>query len=191
MTASDLTSPGVTPPRPPAGAVGDQRHDPLAPVRDALLERARRDADAMLRAADADAAAVLATARDQAAAIHEEARSRGRADAAAVLAAERARGAREARAVVLGARRAAHDALRAAGREAVGTLRDDPGYPAFLDALRRRIAAELGPEAVVTEHPRGGLVGECDGRRVEYTLDCLADTVVDGLGPVIEEAWSS
>lgn len=164
--------------------------DPLAPVRAALLERARADADAVLSDADAAAVAVRTQAQEEAEAVLSAARALGCADAAAVLAGERARAARTSRGIVLAAQRAAYDQLRRRARDAVSDLRNDPGYPAVLAALRDRVVRDLGPDAVVTEDERGGVVGECAGRTVRYTLDDLADAVVERLGSDLGGLWS-
>jgi vacuolar-type H+-ATPase subunit E/Vma4 len=159
-------------------------------LREALLSRARADAAATLAAADTSSAEAMTEAQHEADAILAEARATGRADAAVVLAGERARAARTARGVILAAQREAYEAMRRRARDAVSGLRDDPSYPALLEALRRRARLELGPEAVLREHPRGGVVGEGAGRRVEYTLDDLADEVVDRLGPELDGVWA-
>lgn len=169
----------------------DVQADRLSAVRAALLEHARRDASATLADADAMAAAVVARATSEAAAIVAEARSRGEADGADVLAADRARVAREARGVVLAERRAAYDALRQRARDVVSGLREDSSYPALLEALRQRVVRELGADATLREHERGGIVGESPGRRVVYTLDDLADGIVDQLGDDLDELWAS
>ena len=173
-------------PGPPA----EIRTDPLAPLREALLSRARADAAATLAAADASAAETMAEAQQQVDAMLAEARDTGRADAAVVLAGERARAARTARGIVLAAQREAYEAMRHRARDAVSGLRGDPLYPALLEALRRRARVDLGPEAVLCEHPRGGVIGEGAGRRVEYTLDDLADGIVDRLGAELDGVWA-
>src|SRR5512145_470506 len=86
--------------------------DALAPVREALLRRAREDAQRLLADADQAAAATLAAARHEAAEIRAAARAQGEADAGSVLAGERARLRRRARAMTLGAQGAAYEQLR-------------------------------------------------------------------------------
>ena len=173
-------------PAPPA----QTRTDPLAPLREALLSRARADAAATLAEADADVAATLGGARQEADALLAEARATGRADAAVVLAGERARAARTARGVVLATQSAAYEGMRQRARDAVSGLRGDPSYAGLLEALRERVRRDLGPEATLDEHARGGIVGEAGGRRVEYTLDDLADDIVDRLGVELDGVWS-
>ncbi|MGZ4544935.1 MAG: hypothetical protein ACXVXT_06045 [Blastococcus sp.] len=162
----------------------------LAPVRAALLARAHAAADAVLAEADADAEAALAEARQQAAALLADARARGERDAATADARERAHARREARTTVLGAQRAAYEDLRRRGHEAARALRTGPGYPALLAHLTARARAELGPTAVVREHPDGGVVAEAPGRRLDATLAALADRALDGLGPDVQGLWA-
>ncbi len=169
----------------------ETRVDSLSSVRDALLAQAHRDAAAVLSDADAAVAATMDAARAEAAALRAQARERGELDAAAILAGERAKTARRVRQIVLAQRQIAYESLRRRARDAVSELRHDPSYPALLDALRERVTRELGPEAHLWEHERGGIVGEAEGRSVQYTLDDLADLVVDELGPELEELWSA
>jgi len=149
--------------------------DPLAPVRAALLARARRDAQRLLTAAVEDAAAVLDAAGDEVLRIRDQAHAEATEYVASVLASQRARARREARTIVLRAQRAAYDQLLRRAREAVRQLRDDPGYPALLDRLAAMARAELGPDATVREHAHGGVVAEAGGRRISFTLPALAD----------------
>ena len=69
-------------------------------------------------------------------------------------------------------------------------LRSDPTYTVLLDRLRERAREALGPGALIREHDRGGVVAEAGTRRVEYTLDGLADSCLDRLGVQVEELWS-
>ncbi|HEV7187335.1 MAG TPA: V-type ATP synthase subunit E family protein [Blastococcus sp.] len=161
----------------------------LAPVREGLLAQARADADATLAAADADAAVVVATAREQAATILDEARTRGERDAAVLEARERARGRREARSAVLQAQRDAYEELRRTARAAARQLRADPRYPDLVAALTERARVELGPGATVHEHPDGGVVAAAAGRRLDGSLEALADRALTGLGPDVQGLW--
>ena len=168
----------------------ETRVDPLSSVSEALLAHAHRDAAAVLSDADASVAATLDAARAEAAALRADARERGELDGAAILAGERAKAARQARSLVLAQRHAAYESLRRRARDAVSELRHDPSYPALQDALRERATRELGPDARLWEHERGGTVGEVEGRRVPYALDDLADVAVDQLGADVEDLWS-
>ena len=161
----------------------------LDPVRSALLGAAMAEAEAVVSAAERDAAAVLAAARSRAAAVLAAATAAGRADAAARTARERSLARRTRRTAELTAQSAARDELRARVRAAV---RDLPAScPDLHDRLAERIRAELGPAAVLGGTSDGGLAGEVPGRRLELSLDALADLAVDGLGPDVERLWTS
>lgn len=162
----------------------------LAPLREALLARARQQAEATLAAADADVRTTIDEARADAESLLAQARTIGEQEAAGVLAAQRAQAVRQARAVVLGARRAAFDDLHEQARIAVRTLRDDPDYPEVLATLRDRLRTELGPDATIREHDGGGVVGQEGGRTLAFTLDDLADRIVDGFDAEVERLWS-
>lgn len=149
--------------------------DALAPVREALLGLARRDAQSMIAEADANVAATLADAARQVEQIRSAARSEAAVDAAALLAVERARANREARAVELRARRTAYDELVRRAREAVRELSDDPGVQDRLAGLAR---GDLGPTATVHPNPDGGVTAHAGERRVTYPLTALADAAV-------------
>jgi vacuolar-type H+-ATPase subunit E/Vma4 len=164
--------------------------DPLAPVREALLARARAEADTLLTAADATVAAALDSARADAEALLRQARSQGEADAAGVLADERTRTRRRARTVVLTAERQAHDELRRRVRTGVAALADDPGYAAVRTALGERARSALGAGATVRDDRAGGLVAEAGDRQVAYRLADLAVLAVDELGPDVEGLWA-
>jgi len=165
--------------------------DPLAPVREELLARARAEAERAVAAADADAAATLAAAHSEADAIRDAARAEGESNAATVLAAERSRARRQARAVVLAAQREAYDELRSQVVQALSALRDDPAYRPWRDRLAAHARTVLGADAVLSEPPEGGVLGEVNGRRALYTLVGLADHVIDTMGADIEGLWSS
>jgi vacuolar-type H+-ATPase subunit E/Vma4 len=164
--------------------------DPLAPVREALAERARSEAERTLRQADADGAAIRGRAQEEVERILAAARAQGEEDARALIVAESARARRRARAVVLGAQRAAYEDMRAGVREAVRDLRNDPAYRAWRDRLVERARRTLGEDARMSEHPDGGVSAQAGARRVEYTLAGLAGQVVEGLGHELDGLWS-
>jgi vacuolar-type H+-ATPase subunit E/Vma4 len=167
-----------------------RERDPLAPVRDALRAAAERDAARAVAAGRADAEAALSSAARAADELRSRARAEGAADGRRVLEAARARAARRARATVLRAQGEVHAELRREVRAAAARLREDPGYP----ALRQRLVAEavstLGPEAIVTESPAGGVVAEAPGRRADLTLPALADRLVDSMGAEVVGVWA-
>lgn len=165
------------------------RLDPLDPVREALLTRARAEADRLLAEADEEASGTIARAMVDADGIRGAARAQGEADAAGVLVSERARARRRARAAVLAAQHDAYEELRARVLRDLPALRADPAYGAWRDRLCGRVKAVLGADARVAESPEGGVVGELVGRRVEYTLAGLADQTLDALGVDVEGLW--
>ncbi|GAA0815704.1 hypothetical protein [Spirilliplanes yamanashiensis] len=153
----------------------------LGPVRAALVRRARAEAARLRAAAAAEAAERLAAARARAAEITAEAERGGQADAETLGAATVAAAGRDARRLALAAQRRAWDGLRAAVRRQLTV-------PGSREALAARVVAALGPAATLTEIP-GGVAGEVPGRRVELTLDALADEAVGRLGPAVAELW--
>lgn len=159
----------------PSAPVVVAESEALAPVREALLALARRDAQAVIAEADADASATLAEAARQAEQIRSAAQSEAATAAAALLAVEQARINRESRAVELRARRAAYEELVRRAHEAVRDLSDDPG---LLDRLAALARGELGPTATVHRNPDGGVTAQAGGRRVSYPLTALADDAV-------------
>lgn len=164
--------------------------DPLAPVRDFLLARARDDAERRRGDAAAEADAVLAQARQQAAAILAEAAEQGAAKGAEVTAAAQAAAARRTRGLLLAAQRQAYEALRQRSRAAARALREDPGYPALRRRLARRAREWVGRGAIVTDTPDGGVIAEAPGRRVDCSLGTLAGRAVDALGAEVEGLWA-
>jgi vacuolar-type H+-ATPase subunit E/Vma4 len=164
--------------------------DPLAPLRQALLAAAERDAALAVAAADAEAEATRRDAAQEAEAIRREARTQGEADGREVLVAERARARRRARATVLSAQGDAYSTLRDDARAAVMAVRDDPDYPALRDRLAAQATAMVGAGATVTESADGGVVAEAPGRRAALTLTALADQVLDTLGLDLETLWT-
>jgi vacuolar-type H+-ATPase subunit E/Vma4 len=152
--------------------------DALAPVREALLGLARRDADRVLAVADADARSTLARAAGEVEQITTTARAEAAYDAAELMAAERARAGRESRAVELRAQRAAYDALVRRAQEAVRALADEADVHERLAGLAR---ARLGADAVVLRTPDGGVTAELGGRRISFDLAALADQAVADL----------
>lgn len=162
----------------------------LAPVRQALLARATADADHLLQAVDADVDVQTAQAAADAEQLLAEARRQGLADAALVASLEGSRARREARATLLAAQREVYDQLRQQAQQAVLRLRDDPDYPQLRAELVRQAQAALGPQAVVTDHPLGGVVAEAAGRHVDLSLPALTDRAVAGLGRRLEDLWT-
>jgi hypothetical protein len=153
----------------------------LRPVRDALLAAARREADQAWAQAESTAGLTLANAEETAAQIRKDAHARGVADCAEAVATERSRAGRQARTLVLNARVDEYRALRAAARETVAALRDDPDYPRIRQGLVDVVRSVLGTSADVREGECGGIVGEVPGRRADYSLAGFAERAVDAV----------
>ncbi|MGW2635202.1 hypothetical protein ACWC2K_38750, partial [Streptomyces chattanoogensis] len=122
-------------------------------------------------------------------AIVEDARRQG--EAAGTVAGRTAltRARRTARARELTVRREAYEELRLRATERVRALRHTADYASLLDRLGQRARRLLGPDAVVTEHPDGGVVAHASGRRVDCTLDALAARALDRIGTKAETLW--
>jgi hypothetical protein len=162
----------------------------LTPVREALEERAKRDAAHLMDRADAEIGEQLELARSRAAEILGQAREQGESDAAAYLAAERSRIRGNARRVQLAQRRAVYDRLLESSTEAVVRLREEPGYPGLLSRLSALARQVLGDAPVLSEARSGGLIATAGRRRLDLSLPELADRAVVRLGADVEELWS-
>jgi vacuolar-type H+-ATPase subunit E/Vma4 len=157
----------------------------LAPVRKALLRRARAEADHLRAGAARDRDRLLGDARRRAEEIRHDAEREGRAAGAAAAAADVAAAGRAARQIVFDARRRAyHDLVR----EVAGRLGRWMSDPAVVAALRAGITDALAPGAVV--HADGeALTGTNGGRRIEVSPAGLADAAVRRLGSDVERLW--
>jgi vacuolar-type H+-ATPase subunit H len=168
-----------------------RRQAALAPVRDAMLRRAAARADLLVAEASREAQALLAQARKDAADAVLRAGQEGRAQAESLAVAERNRGRHDARAILLGTELRARDELAGRIRAAVRGLRDQPGYPEFLDRLAGLAQRAAGPRATVSEHPDGGVIARAPGVLVDCSLPRLAERAIDLLGPRIRELYAS
>ncbi len=156
----------------------------LAPVREALLDRARDDAERCLADAGAESAKLLDQARADAAEQLAAARASGAADADELADAELSRTRVTARGVVLSTQREAYEELR---RRAIASLRDRAELRPVLAA---RATAALGGRPTVRDAAGGGVTGERDGRWVDCTVAALVDHALDELAGHIPELWS-
>lgn len=161
----------------------------LAPVRQAMLDRARADADALLEAATAETAQTLQRATSDAASEVSAATETGATEAAAALAGDRARLRRQAREVILRAQRAAYDDLRTEAGAAVRALRDDPDYPAMRARLVSLGRDLLGPSAQVDDAPDGGVLVRVGTRTAVLSLESVLDDVLTEMGPAVQRLW--
>jgi hypothetical protein len=163
----------------------------LAPVRRALRDAANRDAAEIRRRAESESGRVLADAASRALAIRSEAREQGTAEAAAAIAVERIRARHGARSVVLAAHRESYESLRAAARGAAADLRADADYPRLRETMVAAVRRTLGDDARVFDHPDGGLIGECAGRRIDFSLSGFADRAMDAIIADLDSTWLS
>lgn len=161
----------------------------LAPVRDALLTRARADAERTVGAARADAARLLEEADEEERRIRREARDRGVSQSRQEADATARRGRRQARHVVLTTRQEACERLRSEVLARLDAGRGDPSYASLLQQLSDRARAVLGADARVTEAPGGGVVAEVEGRRVDLGFPRLVDEAMAALGADLEGLW--
>jgi hypothetical protein len=162
----------------------------LAPVRAALLRRAREQAAEITAEARRQTAGALDRARRDAASQVARARDAGRAHAAPLAAALRAQGRRGARAALLGAQREAYEELRDRVRSSAASFRDGPGYDLLLERLRHDAGQAAGRGAVLTEAPAGGIIARAPGIVVDCSLPRLADAAVEALGDQVGWLWT-
>ena len=161
----------------------------LEPVQNALL------ADADIAAERVRAAAHAAVVRDVAEAEGEVTaavnRARQRSERASRARSEQALGQRrrEAHRHVLAEQEAIRGQFEQATESAFDALRDDPRYPALLDALERRARDQLGEQATLARDPvdMGGVVGTAGSRRVDYSLRALARRAAAALDEEVAE----
>ncbi|MGW5118571.1 hypothetical protein ACWEQ8_24505 [Streptomyces noursei] len=163
--------------------------DPLDPVRTALLRAAAEEAERLVSAARRDAEATLVAARSRSTAALRAARRQGEEEGSRAAAECLAHTRRAVRTGLLQERAEAYDALRRTVLRQVRLCRREPGYPAVRERLSEQVSRLLGPEATVTEHPLGGVIGRADGRTVDLSLDALALRVLEDAGAGIEALW--
>ncbi|MGZ4142683.1 MAG: V-type ATP synthase subunit E family protein [Actinomycetota bacterium] len=164
----------------------------IAPLRDALLERARADAARTRAEARAGAAARLEHASAESAEKIAAARAEGEGAADEEAARETSAARRRARELVLSAEREALDELRVRVRETILSARGRPEYEPLLERLAAMASSQLGPDAVIERDPpgAGGVRARLDGRRVDNPLVAIADRSLDALGIDVEALWS-
>jgi vacuolar-type H+-ATPase subunit H len=151
----------------------------LAPVRAAMLAAAGHDVDRIVAESRAAGQQRIADAQAHGARLRQEARERGAADAAAAMAEQRSRVGRRARAIVMRAHREEYDALHEAARQAAPRLVEEPDYPGLRPNLAEAVRTLLGPDALLRDASGGGVIGQADGRRVDFSLARFADRAVD------------
>jgi len=162
----------------------------LEPVREEIVRQARADADAAVARAEAEAAEKLEQARTEAAAILDEARAGGEAEANRALRVHIAQARLTARTVELEARRQVYETWRNAVRDRIHGLRRSAEYPALMSRLADHARALLGEAAVIEEDPRGGLRAHAGNRRLDLTLDAVADRAIARAEGQAAELWT-
>ncbi len=162
----------------------------LATTGEALLRRAHADADRILEQARTEAGESVARARTAADDLIARARDIGRQRGEAESAAELARALRARRAKILTAQRIAYEQLRAEATAAVLNIRNQPGYPRLRDGLCERAIALLGPTAVITETPDGGILATADHRLIDLRLTTIATRAFERVEPEIGGLWA-
>ncbi|MFE3770772.1 hypothetical protein [Streptomyces sp. NPDC059122] len=173
----------------PAQAHLTDATDPLAPVRTALLRAAEEEAERLVTAARRDADAAIAAARSRSTAVLREARRQGEQEGARAAADATARTRHAVRTRLLRAQADAYDELRRTVLSQVRLCRQEPGYPTVREQLSGQVRRLLGPEATVTEHPLGGVIGAAGGRSADLSLDAVALRVLDDASAGIESLW--
>lgn len=158
----------------------------LAPVRDALHCAALRDAARDLLAAADRTRSMRDEAHRRATEILDRAREAGVADARAAMEVERARTRRRGRAAVLSARMDAYRTLRGRTRAAVRALPAGADYPALRAALVTTARRRLGPDVEIVEADGGGVRARAGDRRLDLSLDTLADRATDAVAAGLE-----
>ena len=185
-----MTNPSVSTSIPPGEPPGDAAQPVpegtskavglgLAPLRAALLLRARAAAADIFDAAAADRSSVVAAALGEVDLLLSQAREQGRVDGEELLATERAAARASDRARLLAAQRKVYEALRHAARQRVRDLLDEPG---MRDRLAAAMAERLGTGAVVIDTSDGGLTGRTpDGRSIDASVSALIDSALSQL----------
>lgn len=162
----------------------------LAPLRESMLAAARATAADIRDNALEQAQALLNAAQVEADKIRATAASDGEAAARSEATMRSARVRRQAHETVLTQRSALRLTLQGQVRESAMALRTAPQYPRLLARLTERSQVLLGPDAIVTESPDGGVIAELGSRRLDLTLPTLAAETLDRMAPEVDGLWS-
>ncbi|MHB1490162.1 V-type proton ATPase subunit E [mine drainage metagenome] len=163
----------------------------LEPVRAALRAHAERESAQVWASAEAQVVELRESAHRECARIRADAAAEGAAVARGSAALRSARTRREAHEMVLTRQEEVYAALVAAVGEAASALRADPRYPELRDRLTERARELLGPQAVVTESPVGGIVAHEGSRRLDLSLPTIAETTLGMMAPEVSTLWTS
>jgi vacuolar-type H+-ATPase subunit E/Vma4 len=162
----------------------------LDPVRAALRADARTRAEHLRRSAQEEADAVRATAQSEADAILADAVADGERTARSVAALRSARVRRQAHETVLAQRSAIRRELQRQVAESAAALRTDPRYADLMARLTERSRAVLGPDAVVSPSPHGGVVARSGTRHLDLSLPTLAAQTLESMAPEVSALWT-
>ena len=163
----------------------------LDPVRRALAATAQAQAAAVLREAHGRRDEKLAAARATADELLATARAEGESEALTALSLQAAQSRREARLTVLTAQRELYEEVRARCRTAASELVAAPDYQRLRRALVETARRRLGPDAVVTDSPAGGIEAVAGHRRIDLSLPVLADRALERSAGEVESLWRS
>ncbi|HUX71309.1 MAG TPA: hypothetical protein VMV41_12405 [Cellulomonadaceae bacterium] len=163
----------------------------LEPLRAALRAAAERESAQVRADAAVEVAGLLESARRESTRIRADAVAEGAAVARGSAALRSARMRREAHEIVLARQDQVYATLVAGVGAAASALRTDPRYPALLDRLTERARELLGPQAVVTESPEGGIVAERGSRRLDLSLPSVAKAALGAVAPEVSTLWTS
>jgi F0F1-type ATP synthase membrane subunit b/b' len=146
----------------------------LAPLRAALLARARDAADELVAAAEHQRASALSDAQREVDELLSRARDQGRADGEELLASERAAGRASDQARLLAAQRSVYESLRS---RIAHEVRDLLARPGAHDRLVAALVDRLGEDVAVIDSPDGGVVARTpDGRSIDASVAALVDS---------------
>lgn len=161
----------------------------LQPVREALRSAARKQAAELRDDARRQAKALVEAALAESAEILSAAAREGESAARSEAALRSARTRREAHELVLAQRNSLRLELHRRVRESTAGLKSDPRYANLVARLTEECRALLGPDAVVSESPDGGVVAEAGSRRLDLSLPVLAGVTVESL-PGARALWT-
>jgi vacuolar-type H+-ATPase subunit E/Vma4 len=152
----------------------------LEPLPTALMARAREEAKECVAQMRRRTASELDAARAAADQAVQDARIRGETEAATAVAIEDATVRRQVRTLLLAARRSVYEQLRTHIQSDVKQLHGEPIYRDLRATMTSAGRSLIGPGAVVREVDDGCVI-EASGRRVEVTLESLADWALAGV----------
>ena len=148
----------------------------LAPLRAALLARARAAAAELVAAAEAERASALSDAQREVDELLARARDQGHADGEELFASERAAGRASDQTRLLTAQRSVYESLRSRIADRVRDLLARPGAH---DRLVATLVERLGDDVSVVDSPDGGVVARSpDGRSIDASVAALVDSAL-------------